>query len=124
MTQLSRNSLTQEVNTPAPQLPVPLSFERNWLHDLESRLEKGGPWGDLRLSRLAVQGEESGLVTSFDELQCLKHLSGLSPLPTSLIPLIRYSLKCRAGRFSPTKSDSAKRSKPVSCLRNIWYADW
>lgn len=84
MTQLSRNSLTQEVKTPVPLLPVPLSFERNWLHDLESRLEKGGPWGDLRLSRLAVQGEESGLVTSFDELQCLKHLSGLSPLPHQL----------------------------------------
>ncbi|AIQ52077.1 ATP-dependent helicase [Paenibacillus sp. FSL R7-0331] len=68
----------------APLLPVPLTFERNWLHDLESRLEKGGPWGDWKLSRLAVQGEQSGLVTSFDELQCIKHLSGLSPLPHQL----------------------------------------
>ncbi|MEK4998328.1 MULTISPECIES: DEAD/DEAH box helicase [unclassified Paenibacillus] len=84
MTQLFRNSLSQQGGTPAPILPVPLSFDRNWLQDLELKLEKGGPWGDYRLSKLAVQGEETGLVTSFDELQCMKHLSGLSPLPHQL----------------------------------------
>lgn len=84
MTQLFRNSLPQQGGTPAPILPVPLSFDRNWLQDLELKLEKGGPWGDYRLSKLAVQGEETGLVTSFDELQCMKHLSGLSPLPHQL----------------------------------------
>ncbi|WP_339281931.1 SNF2-related protein [Paenibacillus sp. FSL H8-0282] len=84
MTQLFRNSLPQQGGTPAPILPVPISFDRNWLQDLELKLEKGGPWGDYRLSKLAVQGEETGLVTSFDELQCMKHLSGLSPLPHQL----------------------------------------
>lgn len=84
MTQLFRNSLPLQGGKPAPILPVPLSFDRNWLQDLELKLEKGGPWGDFRLSKLAVQGEESGLVTSFDELQCMKHLSGLSPLPHQL----------------------------------------
>jgi SNF2 family DNA or RNA helicase len=84
MTQLFRNSLPQQGGTPAPILPVPLSFDRNWSQDLELKLEKGGPWGDYRLSKLAVQGEETGLVTSFDELQCMKHLSGLSPLPHQL----------------------------------------
>ncbi|MNW68213.1 hypothetical protein D3C74_469290 [compost metagenome] len=74
MTQLSRNSMPQEGTTPAPLLPVPLSFERNWLHDLESKLDKGGPWGDWRLSRLAVEGEQSGLVTSFDELSPLVNI--------------------------------------------------
>ncbi|NMO95339.1 SNF2-related protein [Paenibacillus lemnae] len=63
------------------RLPVPLHIDRSWLQDLESRLSKGGPWGDLRLSRLAVKGEESRLVTSFEELQCLKHIGSLSPLP-------------------------------------------
>ncbi|MFE4711956.1 DEAD/DEAH box helicase [Paenibacillus sp. NPDC056722] len=81
MTQLFRNSLPAGASQPAPVLPVPLSFNRNWLQDLESKLDKGGPWGDWRLSQLAVQGEEAGLVSSFDELQCMKHLSGLSPLP-------------------------------------------
>ncbi|MFC3748596.1 DEAD/DEAH box helicase [Paenibacillus sp. GCM10012306] len=81
MTQLFRNSLPAGAGQPAPVLPVPLSFNRNWMQDLESKLDKGGPWGDWRLSQLAVQGEKATLVSSFDELQCMKHLSGLSPLP-------------------------------------------
>jgi len=84
MTQLFRNSPPRKAAGSAPVLPVPLSFDRSWLQDLESKLDKGGPWGDWRLSRLAVKGEESGLVTSFTELQCMKHLSGLSPLPHQL----------------------------------------
>jgi SNF2 family DNA or RNA helicase len=84
MTQLFRNTQPHKEGKPAPMLPVPLSFDRNWLQDLELKLEKGGPWGDFRLSKLAVQGEQTGLITSFDELQCLKHLSGLSPLPHQL----------------------------------------
>ncbi len=84
MTQLFRNSLPHKGGKSAPILPVPLSFDRNWLQDLELKLDKGGPWGDYRLSKLAVQGEQTGLVTSFDELQCMKHLSGLTPLPHQL----------------------------------------
>ncbi|MFF3925936.1 DEAD/DEAH box helicase [Paenibacillus lactis] len=67
--------------TTDPRLPVPLQMDRSWLDDLEGRLDKGGPWGDFRLSQLAVEGEQSRLVTSFEELQCLKHLGDLSPLP-------------------------------------------
>ncbi|MDR0266743.1 SNF2-related protein [Paenibacillus sp.] len=65
-------------------LPVPLHIDRSWLEQLNNRLDKGGPWGDWRLAQLAIQGEEARLVTSFDELQCLKHLQGLSPLPHQL----------------------------------------
>ncbi|MCM2996817.1 DEAD/DEAH box helicase [Paenibacillus cellulositrophicus] len=65
----------------AGDLPVPLNIDRSWLDNLESRLDKGGPWGDFRLFQLAVQGEEARLVTSFDDLQCVKHLQDLSPLP-------------------------------------------
>ncbi|SET03640.1 DEAD/DEAH box helicase [Paenibacillus sp. NFR01] len=81
MTPLTRNALTQAEHATVPKLPVPLKFDRGWLGDLETKLQKGGPWGDYGLSRLAVMGEQSGLVTSFEELQCIKHLAGLSPLP-------------------------------------------
>lgn len=64
-----------------PRLPVPIHVDRSWLEDLENRLDKGGPWGDWTLSQLAIQGEQSRLVTSFEELQCLKHIGSLSPLP-------------------------------------------
>ncbi|AKG34342.1 DEAD/DEAH box helicase [Paenibacillus durus] len=80
MTHVPRNNLKQEQGQDIV-LPVPISFEREWLKDLESRLDKGGPWGDWRLSRLAMEGEASGLVESFEELQCMKHLASLSPLP-------------------------------------------
>ena len=65
-----------------PRLPVPLQIDRSWFDDLAGRLDKGGPWGDYRLAQLAVEGEKSRLVTSFEELQCLKHLGGLSPPPS------------------------------------------
>ncbi|WP_310549895.1 DEAD/DEAH box helicase [Paenibacillus glufosinatiresistens] len=65
---------------PSP-LPVPLHIDRSWQGELSERLDRGGPWGDWRLARLAVEGEAATLVTSFDELQCLKQLSSLSPLP-------------------------------------------
>ncbi|GGF70039.1 helicase [Paenibacillus albidus] len=84
MTQLFRNSPLPEGKKNAPLLPVPLSFDRGWLQELEQKLDKGGPWGDWRLTRLGIQGVQSGLVTSFDELQCLQHLTGLSPLPHQL----------------------------------------
>ncbi|QWU13221.1 Helicase conserved C-terminal domain-containing protein [Paenibacillus sophorae] len=83
MTHAPRNNLEQEQGQDIV-LPVPISFEREWLKDLESRLDKGGPWGDWRLSRLAMEGEASGLVESFEELQCMKHLATLSPLPHQL----------------------------------------
>lgn len=84
MTDIFRNSMSNTASVPVPLLPVPLSFDRSWLEDLEAKLDKGGPWGDWKLSQLAIKGEESGLVTSFTELQCLQHLSGLSPLPHQL----------------------------------------
>ncbi|WP_025689706.1 DEAD/DEAH box helicase [Paenibacillus zanthoxyli] len=83
MTHVPRNNLKQEQGQDIV-LPVPISFDREWLKDLESRLDKGGPWGDWRLSRLAMEGEISGLVESFEELQCMKHLASLSPLPHQL----------------------------------------
>ena len=74
------------MNTPSQPLsasgiPVPLHMNREWLENLSNRLDKGGPWGDYRLFQLAVQAEQARLVTSFDELLCLKHLPNLSPLP-------------------------------------------
>ncbi|MEK4273327.1 DEAD/DEAH box helicase [Paenibacillus sp. FSL R7-0026] len=68
-------------NQPVAELPVPLEFDRSWIDQLESRLDKGGPWGDYRLFQLGIQAEETNLIPNFDEIQCLKHLQGLTPLP-------------------------------------------
>lgn len=69
------------LNPPVAELPVPLEFDRSWLDQLESRLDKGGPWGDYRLFQLGIQAEETNLIPNFDEIQCLKHLQDLTPLP-------------------------------------------
>ncbi|SDC83415.1 Helicase conserved C-terminal domain-containing protein [Paenibacillus sp. CF095] len=69
------------MNQPVAELPVPLEFDRSWINQLESRLDKGGPWGDYRLFQLGIQAEETNLIPNFDEIQCLKHLQGLTPLP-------------------------------------------
>lgn len=57
---------------------VPIEFQSNWYDDLENRLNKGGPWDDWKLFNLASQAESATLVTSFDEMLCLKHLQATS----------------------------------------------
>ncbi|MBU5672235.1 DEAD/DEAH box helicase [Paenibacillus brevis] len=60
---------------------VPVQFDRSWYDELQGRLDKGGPWDDWQLFQLAKQAEEASLVTSFEEMICLKHLQQVTPLP-------------------------------------------
>ncbi|GGA44135.1 DEAD/DEAH box helicase [Paenibacillus physcomitrellae] len=66
---------------PEPYSGVPITFDQSWHENLQSRLDRGGPWDDVRLLRLSLQAEQAGLVTHFEELQCLKHLSAVQPMP-------------------------------------------
>jgi len=54
--------------------------DRDWLDELQRRTAKGGPWDDWTLYRLAVEAERARLVTSFDELQCLRCLPAFQPM--------------------------------------------
>ncbi len=58
-----------------------IHFDREWLEELNARTEKNGPWDDWSLFQLAYEAEAATLISSFDELQCLPHLSSLVPLP-------------------------------------------
>ncbi len=60
---------------------VEIHFDRTWFNELETRVEKNGPWDDWTLYQLAYEAEQAGLVTSFDDLQCLAHIPQLQPLP-------------------------------------------
>ncbi|RXZ78785.1 DEAD/DEAH box helicase [Paenibacillaceae bacterium] len=60
---------------------VQLHYERNWHEELQSRISKNGPWDDWTLYRLAVEAQEARLVQSFDELQCMRSLPSLEPMP-------------------------------------------
>ncbi|CAM2949039.1 SNF2-related protein [Paenibacillus sediminis] len=74
------NKMSQKAAYTA-QPPITVQFDRSWFDGLNNRLNKGGPWDDFRLFQLAAEAEKASLVSSFEEMQCLKHLQGLSPLP-------------------------------------------
>jgi SNF2 family DNA or RNA helicase len=61
-----------------------LTFDRSWHEELESRLEKNGPWDHYTHYQLACEAEKAALIQSFEELQCLRHLPKLQPLPHQL----------------------------------------
>lgn len=58
-----------------------MRFERNWLEQLAARIDRNGPWDDWTMFQLAYETEQSRLVSSFDELLCLRHLRQVTPLP-------------------------------------------
>ena len=60
---------------------LPLYFDRTWLDELVSRTENNGPWNAWEMYKLAYEAERATLIHSFDELQCLKTLTGITPLP-------------------------------------------
>ncbi|WP_284640828.1 DEAD/DEAH box helicase [Paenibacillus silviterrae] len=59
---------------------VQLHFDREWFEELHARAMKNGPWDDWTMFQLAYEAEESALIRSFDELQCLTHLPNLVPM--------------------------------------------
>ena len=61
-----------------------LTFDRSWHEALEDRLEKNGPWDNYTHYQLAYEAEQAALIQSFEELQCLRHLPKLRPLPHQL----------------------------------------
>jgi SNF2 family DNA or RNA helicase len=73
--------------TDAPEFARPIHdrllmhWDRSLLEELKSRAERSGPWDDWELYQLAYEAEQSRLVKSFDELQCLTHLPQFEPLP-------------------------------------------
>jgi SNF2 family DNA or RNA helicase len=60
---------------------VDIHFDRDWFKQFQSRVESNGPWDDWNLYRLAYEAEQSQLIADFDELQCLSHITQLTPLP-------------------------------------------
>ncbi|WCK53345.1 SNF2-related protein [Aneurinibacillus sp. Ricciae_BoGa-3] len=60
---------------------VPVSFKREWIDGLEQRLCEDGPWHHPEIYKLAWEAEQATAIGNFDELQCLRHLPKLDPLP-------------------------------------------
>ncbi len=61
-----------------------IEYDRSWVDELELRLERNGPWDSQAMFELAREAEEASLIRSFDELQSLKQLPQVTPLPHQL----------------------------------------
>ncbi|RKN64440.1 DEAD/DEAH box helicase [Paenibacillus ginsengarvi] len=57
-----------------------IHFDRSWFDELEARVRKNGPWDDYTMYQLACEAEQAELIRSFDDLLCLPHIRGLTPL--------------------------------------------
>ncbi len=63
---------------------VPVRFDKSWIETFHSRMERNGPWDDWTCFQLAYEAEQAKRIHSFDELQCLNHLTNVEPLPHQL----------------------------------------
>jgi len=60
---------------------VDMHVDRSAFEDLERRAERNGPWDDWPLYQLALEAEESNLVTDFHALRSLSLLPHFEPMP-------------------------------------------
>lgn len=60
---------------------VDLQFDRDWFDELQNRLAKNGPWDNWNLYQLSMEAEQANLIESFDQLQCLRALPSIEPMP-------------------------------------------
>ncbi|WP_018755749.1 DEAD/DEAH box helicase [Paenibacillus terrigena] len=74
-------SINSATTSRSKQPSAPIDFDRTWFSELEERTAKNGPWDDFTLFALNYEAEQSQVVSTFDELQCLTQLNNLSPLP-------------------------------------------
>ncbi|GED13372.1 ATP-dependent helicase [Aneurinibacillus migulanus] len=60
---------------------IPITFQRDWIDHFKTRVQEDGPWHHRELYRLAWEATHASAVSDFNELQCLRHLPHLTPLP-------------------------------------------
>lgn len=77
---------------------VELYIDRSPFEELERRIERNGPWDDWSLYLMALEAEEALKISDFHELQCLRLLPHLTPLPHQLETARRvlYEMRGRA----------------------------
>lgn len=60
---------------------VDLHIDRSAFEELDRRAQRNGPWDDWTMYQMALEAEETSLVSDFHELQCTRLLPRLEPLP-------------------------------------------
>ncbi|MFD0869923.1 MULTISPECIES: DEAD/DEAH box helicase [Paenibacillus] len=93
---MTRSDKTEHVRSINDRLQ--LYFDRGWMEDWQSRMDRNGPWDSWTLYQLAVEAEKAALISSFDELQCLAHTTQLEPMPHQIdtAKKVLYEMRGRA----------------------------
>ncbi|WAA11441.1 DEAD/DEAH box helicase [Fervidibacillus halotolerans] len=65
-------------------MEVRIDFHQTWQNAFLQRLERDGPWSNWEIYQLALEAEQHTFVSDFDNLQSLKFLPELKPLPHQL----------------------------------------
>lgn len=63
---------------------VTTTFDRQWFQQLEERINQNGPWDQWAMYQLAYEAKQATLIDRFEELQCLRNLPHLEPMPHQL----------------------------------------
>ncbi|MFF2482834.1 DEAD/DEAH box helicase [Paenibacillus sp. NPDC058071] len=63
---------------------VDLQCDRSWFEELQSRIAKNGAWDDWTMYQLTMEAEQAKRVESFEQLQCMRTLPALEPMPHQL----------------------------------------
>lgn len=63
---------------------VDVTFQREWFGELQQRIEQNGPWDQWSMYQLAMEAKQASVVSSFDELICLRTLPAFEPMPHQL----------------------------------------
>lgn len=58
-----------------------MHVDRQWLGELQTRLDQNDAWDDWTLFQLAYKAEQTRLIPQFDDLLCIKHLATFEPMP-------------------------------------------
>ncbi|MBB6736021.1 SNF2-related protein [Cohnella zeiphila] len=99
---------------------VDLYVDNSPFEELERRLDRNGPWDDWALHQMAWEAEEAQLVEDFNELQCLRLLPQLTPLPHQVETARRVLYEMRGRAILADEVGLGKTIEAGLILKEYW----
>jgi SNF2 family DNA or RNA helicase len=98
----------------------PLQWNRSWITELESRMDQNGPWDDWQMYQLAYEAAQSQLISSFDELLCLKFIPQIKPMVHQIDTARRVMHEMRGRAILADEVGLGKTIEAGLILKEYW----
>jgi SNF2 family DNA or RNA helicase len=98
----------------------PLQWNRSWITEMQSRIDENGPWDDWQMYKLAYEAEQSQLISSFDELLCLKHIPQIEPMAHQIDTARRVMHEMRGRAILADEVGLGKTIEAGLILKEYW----